>query len=149
MDETATLRSLPSSPLRILIADDADIVRNALKELLAGRPKDWFVCAESCEGPDVLEKVRQFQTDVVLLDLSIPELSGVEVAKRLQTDYPGTTIILISAQDPAMLSRIASGVQVEHSISKSSMAKELVPLLETIAHRRHSDPQTVAASPQH
>jgi DNA-binding NarL/FixJ family response regulator len=148
MDKTVISGGLPASPLRILLADDAEMVRNALKELLAGRADDWFVCAESSDGPDVLEKAREFQPDVILLDLSVPNMSGVEVAKVLQKEYPGIVIVLISAQDPAMLLRIASAARVEHSISKSSLANELIPLLETISHHKHSDPQSVAASPR-
>jgi two-component system, response regulator YesN len=148
MDGTLISGSLPASPLRVLLADDAAIVRNVLKELLAGRPNDWFVCAESSDGPDVLEKVREFRPDVVLLDLSVPKMSGLEIAKILQQDHPGTTIILISAQEPAMLARIASIAHVRYFISKSVLAKHLVPLLEKISHRGHSGTEATAASPQ-
>ena len=148
MEETVISGSLPASPLRVLLADDADIVRNALKELLAGRPDDWFVCAESSNGPDVLEKVREFQPDVILLDLSVPKMSGLEIAKFLQKDHPGTTIILISAQEPAMLARVASIAHVPYCISKSSLGRQLVPLLEKISRRGHSGPQAMAVPPQ-
>ena len=148
MAETVISGTLPPSPLRILLADDFGMVREAVKDLLAGRPDDWFVCGESANGLDVLEKVRELKPDVVLLDLSVPGKSGVEVAKILEKEYPGSTIILMSAQDPAMLKRIASMARVELFVSKSSLAMELVPLLERISHRRHSGPQALAASPR-
>jgi two-component system nitrate/nitrite response regulator NarL len=129
--------------MRILIADDSATIRRIIKEMLGGRDDEWIVCAEACDGEDTLRKTREIQPDVVLLDLSIPRLSGLETARILRRDCPESVVILMSAQEPAMLERMAASARIPFSISKATVAKGLVPLLETISQQRHGPPEAL------
>jgi DNA-binding NarL/FixJ family response regulator len=89
--------------LRILIVDDSDRVRAGPRNLLDGDPKEWIVCGEACDGNQALEQASQLKPNVVLLDLSIPQVPGVEVARLLRELIPSATLIIMSAQKPKAL----------------------------------------------
>ena len=82
--------------IRILIADDHPIVRYTLKELLA-LESDFEIVGEACEGREVLDKVRQIDPDILLLDLRMPNLNGLEILEALQRSNTRTRVILLTA----------------------------------------------------
>jgi DNA-binding NarL/FixJ family response regulator len=69
--------------LSILLADDHDIVRRGLKELLEERP-GWTVCAEAANGREAVELALEHRPGVAVLDLSMPELNGLEATRRIR-----------------------------------------------------------------
>jgi two-component system invasion response regulator UvrY len=69
--------------LRILIADDSDIVRRGIVALLSGL-RALTICGEAASGEDALQKARELQPDLVLLDVNLPDASGLELARRLR-----------------------------------------------------------------
>jgi DNA-binding NarL/FixJ family response regulator len=92
--------------MRILIADDNDLVRQGVIELLRSEA-GWEVCGEAQNGLEALQKARELLPDLVLLDISMPGISGLEVARRLRKEVPQTKIIVISQHDPLhMLPRV-------------------------------------------
>jgi len=126
------MASANGAALRVMVADDSDAVRRSLAELLNARPSDWFLCGESRDGFETLRKAGELRPDVILLDLSIPLLSGIEAAKALKRENCPSSLVLMSAQEPEVLRRIAAGVHVPFSISKTMLADGLAPILETI-----------------
>ncbi|MGA8618997.1 MAG: response regulator [Candidatus Sulfotelmatobacter sp.] len=115
--------------IRILIADDSEAVRRALKDLLDEDSRGWEICGEVESGPDALEKVTKLLPDVLLLDVSIPLLHGVTVAQVVRRDYPDVRVVLMSEQDASVLSRLAEVAGTPYHIAKSRMAVDLIPLL--------------------
>jgi DNA-binding NarL/FixJ family response regulator len=85
--------------MRILIADDNDIVRRGVIELLCSEP-DWEVCGEARNGLEALQKARELMPDLTLLDISMPGINGLEVARRLRAEVPHTKIIIVTHHDP-------------------------------------------------
>ena len=82
------------SVLRILVADDHDVVRRGMKALLEDQP-GWEVCAEANTGRLAVEKVRQLKPDVAVLDVTMPELNGLEAARQiLKLPHPPEVLIL-------------------------------------------------------
>ena len=69
--------------LRILIADDHDLMRRGVKTLLESRP-GWRVCGEANTGRDAVSKSEELRPDIVILDLSMPDLNGLEAARRIR-----------------------------------------------------------------
>ncbi len=88
------------STIRILLADDHPIVRDGLRLLLERAP-DLAVVCEAGDGPEALRLAVALRPDVLILDLALPELSGVEVARRLQADWSPVKILALSAHDDA------------------------------------------------
>ena len=79
--------------LRIVIGDDHELVRRGIRSLLEAR-KDWELCAEAGTGREVLEAVDKFRPDVVILDISLPDKNGIEVAHMVRQQFPGTEILI-------------------------------------------------------
>jgi DNA-binding NarL/FixJ family response regulator len=81
--------------IRILLADDHMETRLAIRRLLAGHP-DWVVCGEVDNGIDAVEKVATLKPDLVILDLSMPKMNGIEAAKIIHTADPKLPLLLFS-----------------------------------------------------
>lgn len=83
------------STLRVLIADDHQIVLSGLKQMIAGQ-RDMQVVAECRTGRDVLNELRKQACEVILLDLSLPDMSGLDVLKHVKGHYPDVAVLVIS-----------------------------------------------------
>jgi DNA-binding NarL/FixJ family response regulator len=81
--------------VRILLADDQAVVRRGLRVLLETRP-DFEVCAEACSGREAVELVLEHRPDVAVLDLSLPILNGIDAARRIRTEAPGTEVMIFA-----------------------------------------------------
>jgi DNA-binding NarL/FixJ family response regulator len=115
--------------IRILIADDSEAFRRAVKDLLNEHSAEWVVCGEATNGEDAVREVAKLLPDVILLDLSIPLLHGLRVAEILKRDYPALAVIVMSEQDISVLSRLANAAGTRYCIPKSRAALELIPML--------------------
>ena len=85
-----------SNHFRILLADDHAVLRSGLRALLENEP-DFHVVAEASNGLDAVRLVEEHQPDVALVDISMPGLNGIEVARQAKTCSPSTRIIILSA----------------------------------------------------
>lgn len=88
--------------MRILIADDNALVRRGLREILSSETA-WEVCGEATGGQETLAKAREFQPDLILLDISMPGMNGLQVARLLRQQVPEAKIVVISQHDPVHL----------------------------------------------
>src|SRR5690242_17377640 len=79
----------------VLIADDHAVVRRGLRALLQTQP-GWTVCAEVGDGSEAVEKARQLQPDVVILDISMPEVNGVVASSRIREVAPQARILVLT-----------------------------------------------------
>jgi DNA-binding NarL/FixJ family response regulator len=120
---------LDGGSINILIADDSEVVRRAVKDLLNTDSGTWEVCGEVDNGADALEQAAKLLPDVILLDLSIPAVDGLTVAQTLKKEYPAMKVILMSEQDDSVLSRLATAAGTPYYILKSQLAQGLIPLL--------------------
>jgi DNA-binding NarL/FixJ family response regulator len=83
------------SSTRVLIADDHPLIRSGLRALLA-RESDFEVVGEAADGYQALELVEQLKPDVVMLDVSMPRLNGIDVAQKISEKIPSTRVIIVS-----------------------------------------------------
>ena len=81
--------------VRVLVADDSASIRILLKDVLT--MENYDIVGEAVDGADTLEKYEQLQPDVLLLDLAMPKMSGLEVLQQLQPKYPQMKVIVITA----------------------------------------------------
>lgn len=98
--------------IRILIADDHPVVRDGLAAILSTQA-DFQVVGEAAKGPEVLAQVAALQPDIILLDLEMPELDGVEVLRRVRLEFPETQAIIFTAfdTDERILSAVRAGAK--------------------------------------
>ncbi len=84
--------------IRILLADDHTILREGIKVLL-NRERDMEIVAEAEDGAQTLEKVRSVKPDVVVLDISMPKIGGLEITKEITETFPSTRIVILTMHD--------------------------------------------------
>lgn len=126
-------------PLRIVLADDHDIVRAGLKSLLAQRP-EWTVCGEASNGLEAVSKVVELTPDVVVLDITMPVMSGLEAAVKIRRLAPGTRIVILSMHDAVVMEGLLKLSAPDAYVSKTTANEDLVRVLSTITQRQPSMP---------
>jgi signal transduction histidine kinase len=117
--------------VRILIADDHELVRQGLRALLACRPA-WVVCGEAADGVEAIEKAAELQPDIVLLDVSMPRLNGLEAAAVIRRESPASEIVIVSQHDPAEMLPSALKAGARGFLSKSDIASNLLSTIESL-----------------
>ncbi len=120
-----------SEKLQILVVDDSEIVRGAIRTLL--QENGQFAVHDSGDADGAVRKAREIKPKVILLDMSIPGASGMELAPRFRKECPESTVILMSAQDTMVLEKLTQLAGLRWCIAKSELSSELLPLLEKIA----------------
>ena len=133
--------------VRILIADDHELVRQGLRALLAARPA-WEVCGEAADGLEAVEKAAQLRPDIVLLDVSMPRLSGLEAAAAIRRESPACEILIVSQHDPAEMLPSALQVGARGFVSKSDIASNLLATIEAIVEPAPHPAAALGARPQ-
>jgi DNA-binding NarL/FixJ family response regulator len=128
--ETSFLAKM--APFKILIADDSSLLRQALVSLIGRLSTDWQVCGEAGDGEEALRKVGELRPDVVLVDLSLPVLNGVQVVENLRKNYPAVVTVLMSEQSEDAMRRVSEEAGVR-GIPKSQLALHLPHALKSIA----------------
>jgi two-component system NarL family sensor kinase len=119
------------SAVRILLADDHAIVRRGLRALLSARP-DWFICGEAEDGFDAIEKAKQLTPDVILMDVSMPRLNGLEAARAIRLQVPEAQILIVSQNDPAVLRAQASDVGARGYVAKADLSRDLLNTIDRV-----------------
>jgi DNA-binding NarL/FixJ family response regulator len=118
--------------LRILIVDDHEIVRMGVRLLLSGHP-DWELCGEASDGRQAIEKVVELGPDVVILDLTMPELNGFQAAQMIRRLTPSAKIIFFSMHEIPVTARAVGG---DAFVAKSAAATDLPAALHRVAEAR-------------
>jgi len=121
--------------LRILIADDHDLMRRGLKALLQSKP-GWTICAEAHTGREAVTKAEELKPDIVILDITMPELNGVEAARRILKASPNTEILVLSVHYSDQLIRDILDAGVRGYIVKSDSDRDLVVAVEALANHK-------------
>src|ERR1043165_6579649 len=83
---------------RILLADDHDIVRRGLRPLIESE-WGWEVCGEAVDGREAVAQAAKLQPDIVVLDVSMPQLGGVEAARQIKRDSPNTQVLVFTGTE--------------------------------------------------
>lgn len=123
--------------LRVLVADDNESVRRSIRQILRSQADIEVVC-EALDGADALRKIREHQPDVVLLDITMPSVNGLEVAETIKTEFPSVQVLIVSQHDSRGFQWAALAAGVSGYIVKSNVGKDLVPELRRLQGLRTS-----------
>jgi DNA-binding NarL/FixJ family response regulator len=122
--------------VRILLVDDHPIVRQGLRTLLEGHP-GWEVVGEASDGIEALDKVEALQPDVVVLDVTMPRMNGLEACRSLQkhkTD--GLEVLFVTQHDSPHMMREALEAGARGYVVKSNAARDLLEAVEAVSQHR-------------
>src|SRR3984885_3286122 len=120
------------SKVEILIADDHELVRRGLVSIITGSHPEWQIVADVATGAAAIELGTALHPDVAILDLSMPDLSGLEVAERLLESVPGIRIIILTMHAAAPILRQLRKAGVNAYLAKNEAPKMLVVAVERI-----------------
>jgi DNA-binding NarL/FixJ family response regulator len=118
---------------RIVIADDHEITRIGIKSILASAGL-YEVCGEAGDGLEAVEKACQLKPDLLILDVGLPHLNGVEVARRMESETAHTSILIFTEVESERLMLDALRLGVKGFIIKSESACDLLSGIDTVLH---------------
>ncbi|MHB1555902.1 MAG: response regulator transcription factor [Isosphaeraceae bacterium] len=118
--------------LRILLADDHAVVREGLKSLLSTQP-DMEVVAEAADGPETLAKAQALRPDVLVVDVSMPEMTGTQVAVVLKAQRPELKVLALTVHHDKSYIRSLLEAGASGYLLKRAAAHELVHAIRTVA----------------
>lgn len=121
--------------IRIFIADDHAVVREGLKQIVAQHP-EMLVAGEAANGYEALEKVRKEKYDVVVLDISMPGLSGLDVLKQLKSEMPSMPVLILSMHSEEQFAVRTLKAGASGYLTKESAPEELVSAILRISKGR-------------
>ena len=116
---------------RILIADDHAMMRKGLRAVIEAHP-GWSVCAESCTGLEALEQTTQEKPDMVVLDVSMPGLNGLEAAHRISKSMPKVRILLFTMHRSSQFLKDVAKAGAHGYVCKTSQEEVLTEAMETV-----------------
>ncbi len=107
-------------PLRILIVDDSAIFRRGLRMVLKTRP-EWEICGEAADGVEGIMKTRELNPDLVIMDFSMPRMTGIEAAREMLKEFPRVPILLLTLFLTGQLAEEANRAGIRASLQKNTM----------------------------
>ena len=117
---------------RILIVDDHEIVREGIRTLInRARPK-WEICGEAANGNEAIAAVQSLQPDVMVLDITMPVLSGLEATQKLIKSETTTKILMFTMHESARLANDVREAGAQGLVLKSQASRDLIVAIETL-----------------
>jgi DNA-binding NarL/FixJ family response regulator len=117
--------------VRILIVDDHEIFRRGLRSLLESRA-DWEVCGEATDGRDAVDKAKQLQPDVIVLDITMPRLNGLDAVALIRKEVPPAKVVILSQHQPALMKQVALAAGAGAYVTKSEVSRELMAAIDSL-----------------
>ncbi|MFZ0136969.1 MAG: response regulator transcription factor [Candidatus Sulfotelmatobacter sp.] len=121
--------------LRILIADDHEVARKGIRSLLESHP-EWEVCAEASDGREAVECASRLEPDIILLDIGMPNLNGLDAARQILATTPGARILILTVHDSEQVVREVLAVGARGFLLKSDAGRDLLAAVEALQRRR-------------
>ncbi len=123
------------SGLKVLIADDHDIVRKGLRALVEEHP-EWQVCGEARSGREAVEKAIQLNPDIVVIDVSMPDLNGLEATRQIRKLCPRTEVLIITQHDSDEMASEVLDAGARGYVLKSDSDRDLAHAVEALSHHK-------------
>ncbi|MBV9182648.1 MAG: response regulator transcription factor [Acidobacteria bacterium] len=120
-----------SRPVRILVADDHEVMRMGIRNLLESVP-DWSVSAEASTGSEAVEYALGSSPDIIIMDITMPEMNGLEAAAKIAVNRPDIPVILFSLHlSQEVVGRFRTGT-IRGAVAKSEAARDLLEAVRRV-----------------
>lgn len=130
--------------LRILVADDHEVVRKGLVSLLQAQP-EWQVIGEAGDGREAVDKAIQLKPDVLILDIGMPSLNGLEATRQILKTIPQARVLILTLHDSDQVVREVLNAGARGFLLKSDAARDLVAAVDALRHDKTYFTSKVAA----
>jgi DNA-binding NarL/FixJ family response regulator len=121
--------------LRILIADDHEVARKGIRSILETHP-GWEVCGEARDGREAVELAAQLKPDVLLIDIGMPNLNGLDAARQIMGSAPDVNILILTIHDSEQVVREVLAAGARGFLLKSDAGRDLIAAVEALQNRR-------------
>ncbi len=121
--------------VRILVADDHEVVRRGVCALLEAQP-GWIVVGEAITGREAVKKATKLKPDVVVLDISMPELNGLEATRQIVKASPQSEVLILTIHDSEQVARQVLSAGARGYVLKSDAARNLVTAIDTLQQHK-------------
>jgi DNA-binding NarL/FixJ family response regulator len=121
--------------LRVLVADDHDIVRKGIRSLIQER-EGWEVCGEASDGRDAVVKAKSLEPDIVILDISMPLLNGLEATRQIRKNRPTTQVLILSIHETEQVIQQVLEAGAMGYLFKSDAGRDLVGAIEALERNK-------------
>ncbi len=122
--------------LRILIADDHEVVRSGISGMLS-RQDGWTVCGEAVNGREAVRMAGKLKPDVVIVDIAMPELNGIDATRQIRKELPESKILIFTMHDAERLVQEVFQAGADGYILKSDAGKHLIAAVTAVSEGRH------------
>ena len=120
-----------AQPIRILVADDHEVMRMGIRNLLESVP-EWSVSAEANTGTEAVEYALMYSPDIVIMDITMPEMNGLEAAAKIALDRPDIPVILFSLHlSEDVVGRFKTGT-IRGAVAKTEAARDLLEAVRRV-----------------
>lgn len=126
---------MSTTTLKILLADDHEMVRRGLRSVLEGH-EGWEVCGEVGDGRAAVEQARALQPDIVILDITMPELNGLDAARQIREVAPQAEILILTMHSSERFVREVLAAGARGYVVKSDAGRVLVEAVDTLRQHR-------------
>ena len=126
----------PLKKLRILLADDHDIVRHGVRMLIE-KEAAWEVCGEAADGRKAVALTEQLTPDVVVMDMGMPELNGLDAARQIKRSLPKTEVLIFTGEESEQLIHEVFAAGARSYILKSDINSHLVAAIRALGEHKH------------
>src|SRR5690349_12602731 len=123
---------MKSNASRILIVDDHEIVREGLRTLLGQSHRNWEICGEASNGQEAIEAVRSLAPDLVVLDISMPGISGLQALATIRREGFKSPVLIFTMHESARLAGEIQHAGGQGYVLKSQAARDLVLAIEAL-----------------
>jgi two-component system, NarL family, nitrate/nitrite response regulator NarL len=114
---------------RILLVDDHEVVRKGIRQMLEGR---WDICGEAANGQEAIEKARALKPDLILMDISMPIVNGIEATRRIRKLGVTTKILILSMHDSAEIAKELKNAGANACLTKTCRADILLETVQAL-----------------
>jgi len=121
---------------RIVIADDHEVVRKGLRAILEAHP-GWEVCGEAADGRSAVERAEELRPDVIVVDIGMPHLNGLEATRQILKNQPDTKVLILSVYESEQLVEEVLDAGARGYVLKSDASRDLVRAIEEL-QRNHT-----------